>query len=217
MKEMRKIKIILMNSSLELLPKEWENKKELKRIKKFFKYDILDSNYHYKLMKNWQIDEKEKRGRPDIVHFSLLTLLDSLLNHEKKLEIYLHTIDNLMFKVNPEVRLPRNYNRFLGIMEQLLKGNNNPFFEKLNISVEEFLLKNSKKIALLTKNGRLIRKNEREKLKEFDTFLIGAFPKGEIKLNQKIIKNSIEKISIYKKGLTAWTVCSIIANCLYFD
>jgi len=68
-----------------------------------------------------KLDSSEKRGRPDIVHFSLLEALGSPLNKERLLQVYVHTINDNVITVNPEVRLPRNYNRFVGLMEQLFE------------------------------------------------------------------------------------------------
>lgn len=70
--------IILAKSALELIPEEIKNKIRKSRV---YKYDILDSNYHYKAME--KLKDKEMRGRPDIIHISLLNILDSPINHEK--------------------------------------------------------------------------------------------------------------------------------------
>ena len=72
------------------------------------------------------LDCPEKRGRPDIVHFTLLEALGSPLNLEGLLKIYVHTYSGYVIDVRPEVRLPRDCNRFSGLMEQLFqegKGN----------------------------------------------------------------------------------------------
>ena len=57
-----------------------------------------------KKLNNWR-----KRGRPDIVHLCLLEALESPLNKNKILSVYVHTYDNKIIYINPEVRLPRNY------------------------------------------------------------------------------------------------------------
>ena len=62
-----------------------------------------------------------KRGRPDIVHLSLLNALETPLSREGLLEVYVHTVQNQILEFNPRVRLPRNYMRFKGLMEQLFK------------------------------------------------------------------------------------------------
>ncbi|WP_456418633.1 16S rRNA (pseudouridine(914)-N(1))-methyltransferase Nep1 [Methanocaldococcus infernus] len=201
--------IVLANSALELIPKEMKKKKS-----KIYKYDILDSNYYYREMRN--LKDRERRGRPDIIHITLLTILDSPINHEGLLNIYVHTYDNKVLKINPETRLPRNYFRFLGVMEKVLKYNDNPLIKMEEKRLEDLLNEiNAKRIALLTKNGELVKKTEM--LKKYDTFLIGGFPKGEIIINEEEVDGKIEKISIYKKGLMAWTVAGIVCYSLFFS
>lgn len=207
--------LILAYSSLQLVPDEIKGVIERSKIKKFFKYEILDSNYHYKFMKKLKNKPNfEKMGRPDIVHLALLNALDSLANHKGVLNVYVHTLDDLVIKVDSKVRLPRNYFRFLGVMEQVLKGVNNPFFEVKKMSLEELLNEiKAEKVALLTKEGEKVDKN---KLKNFDTFLIGAFPKGKIVVDKRKVMASIKEVRVFDEGLMAWTVTSLIANCLLF-
>ena len=58
--------------------------------------------------------------RPDITHQCLLMLLDSPLNKAGKLQVYIHTAKNVLIEINPQTRIPRVYNRFAGLMVQLL-------------------------------------------------------------------------------------------------
>ena len=45
-----------------------------------------------------------KRGRPDIAHFALLEALSTPLYLEGLLDVYIHTIDNKVIKVGPDLR-----------------------------------------------------------------------------------------------------------------
>jgi len=58
--------------------------------------------------------------RPDITHQCLLTLLDSPLNKTGHLQVYIHTTKNVLIEVSPQIRIPRTYKRFAGLMVQLL-------------------------------------------------------------------------------------------------
>ena len=69
-------------------------------------------------MKN--LKNHEKRGRPDITHICLLNGLGSPLNKSGNLKIYVHTIHNRIFDINSEIRIARNYNRFKGLIGNLL-------------------------------------------------------------------------------------------------
>jgi rRNA small subunit pseudouridine methyltransferase Nep1 len=81
-------------------------------------YELLNSDDHYKFLLNNK--KKPDEYRPDVVHQCLLTLIDSPVNKSGNLEIYLRTKKNILIQVNPKVRLPRTYQRFAGLMIQLL-------------------------------------------------------------------------------------------------
>ncbi|ETO22518.1 ribosome biogenesis protein NEP1, partial [Reticulomyxa filosa] len=49
-----------------------------------------------------------------------MTLLDSPLNKAGLLKVMIHTQNNVLIDVNPKLRIPRTYNRFAGLMVQLL-------------------------------------------------------------------------------------------------
>lgn len=58
--------------------------------------------------------------RPDITHQSLLMLMDSPLNRAGLLQVYVHTQRNVLIEINPQTRIPRTFDRFCGLMVQLL-------------------------------------------------------------------------------------------------
>jgi len=80
---------------------------------------LLDVSYHYAAMRG--LRQFEKRGRPDIVHFSVLEALGSPLNKERQLETWIHTVQDNVIEIDPKTRVPRNYDRFVGLMEQLFR------------------------------------------------------------------------------------------------
>ncbi|MFQ6065574.1 MAG: 16S rRNA methyltransferase, partial [Candidatus Bathyarchaeia archaeon] len=115
--------LILAESALETIPKAlWTHpaiRRYSERRVKHPQFLLLDRSYHHAAMK--RLEQNEKRGRPDIVHFALLEALGSPLNKERLLQTYVHTINDQVITVNPETRLPRNYERFVGLMEQLFE------------------------------------------------------------------------------------------------
>lgn len=46
--------------------------------------------------------------------------MDSPLSKSGKLQVYIHTENNVLIEVSPHVRIPRTYKRFAGLMVQLL-------------------------------------------------------------------------------------------------
>ncbi|KAK9846377.1 hypothetical protein WJX81_002629 [Elliptochloris bilobata] len=60
--------------------------------------------------------------RPDIAHQALLAILDSPLAKSGRLKaLYVHTTRNVLVQINPQVRLPRTFKRFCGLLVQLLQ------------------------------------------------------------------------------------------------
>jgi rRNA small subunit pseudouridine methyltransferase Nep1 len=113
--------LVLAEAALETVPKDlWSHpavKRHSKRQRKPPEQLLLDRSLHHSAMR--RLEDNLKRGRPDITHFALLEALGSPLNKEGLLQTYVHTNKDYAITVNPTARLPRNYNRFIGLMEQL--------------------------------------------------------------------------------------------------
>jgi hypothetical protein len=78
---------------------------------------LLDRSLHHRAMLD--LPEGEKRGRPDILHFCLLEALGSPLNKAGKLKAMAQNLNGDFIDFAPELRLPRDCNRFDSLMEQL--------------------------------------------------------------------------------------------------
>jgi rRNA small subunit pseudouridine methyltransferase Nep1 len=206
------INLILAESALELVPKEMQGEPLIKMLaRKRGKAPggmLLDSNLHYRAMK--RLPDAERRGRPDLVHFSLLLALDSVLNRRRMLRVFVHTRNDEVIHVNPSVRLPRSYERFCGIAEQL--------FEKRRIASEgEILLEiksstlaqllagiNPDGVALMHEKGAAKKPIEFAKsLAEHENpcVIVGGFPHGDFA--QRI---EAELVSFYPEQLCVWTI-----------
>jgi len=81
---------------------------------------LLDRSLHHAAM--LKLDEGHKRGRPDLVHAALLSLTGSPLYLDGLVKIYVHTRSDVVLDIREETRLPKNYSRFRGLMEQALSG-----------------------------------------------------------------------------------------------
>ncbi len=162
-----------------------------------------------------RLPQAYKRGRPDIVHFSLLEALSSPLNREGELQTYVHTINDYTTTVNPKARLPRNYSRFVGLMEQLFETRTVPPKEipllKLEPKTFPQLIRELKPtyITALTRKGSLKTLEEavsRLSGEERPAVIIGAFPRGHF--SEEIINIANETVCIDPETLEAWTVTS---------
>jgi len=217
---MGKLIVILAESALELIPNTIIGHPSIinyaRRKGKRVDEILLDRGYHHFAMKH--LPEAEKRGRPDIVHLTLLNILNSPLNKRGFLESYIHTREDKVITINSEIRLPRNYDRFLGLIEQLYKFKKVPPTSKSLLTLDESTLADLVKELDISKVVGLSTKGSVKPLKELGdeisklssvAVLIGGFPKGHFnKENRGLID---ELVKIYKESLDAWVIaCRLI-------
>ncbi|MCS7118485.1 MAG: 16S rRNA methyltransferase [Archaeoglobaceae archaeon] len=198
---------IFLEASLEIVPEEISNHPAvvadaLRRKKKVNEILLEDSKHHFAIR---GLKFKEKRGRPEIVHQCLLLLLDSPL---RTFEIYVHTIGDLLIKVAREARLPRNYARFIGLIEDLFKkwrieANGITLLEIVELNLSEIL--KDKKVILLSESGE---KFEKEMLKDEIAICIGAFPHGDFFESTLKKLGNFKAVSIGKRSYTSLYVTS---------
>ena len=85
------LSLILAESSLELVPKELQNHPSVishsKKLGKNPSEILLDNSWHYAAMKG--IKDEIKRGRPDLVHISLLEACSIPLYFKEKISVYI--------------------------------------------------------------------------------------------------------------------------------
>ena len=208
---------ILAESALEAIPKKlWKHpviKRYSEKHGKPPKFLLLDRSYHHTVMK--LLKGNEKRGRPDIAHFALLEALASPLNKEQLLQVYVHTLNDYVITVNPQVRLPKNYNRFIGLMEQLFEFGKIPptgsplltlTHETLSHLLQRikptFVLAFTRKGSFHTLEETVAKISDEEK----PVVLIGGFPHGHF--STKTLKLVDAAISIDVEMLEGWTVTS---------
>jgi len=111
--------MVFAECGLELIPKQIRSHPAVKKnlSSRIYSSQLLDNTLHFSAMKN--LKNFQKRGRPDITHVCLLNALGSPLNRNGNLILYIHTINNKIFKFTPEIRIARNYNRFKGLIAKL--------------------------------------------------------------------------------------------------
>ena len=213
--------LVLVEAALETIPREIVDHLQVRRrAEKTGKPPrrlILDRSYHYGAMA--KLKDKEKRGRPDIVHFCLLETLGSPLNLEGLLQVYVHTYSGYVVKVSPETKLPRNYNRFIGLMEQLFEErrvppSGRPLLTLKRQSLTDLLktLKPSLTIAL-TRRGKpepVLKLAWRLTEAERPAVLVGGFPHGTF--SPKTLRLADEAVAIDPDPLDSWIAVSRIIS-----
>jgi len=209
--------LIMAESALETIPKGlWSHPaigRHSKRRGKPPGLILLDRSYHHSAMK--KLRESEKRGRPDIVHFALLEALGSPLNKEKLLQIYVHTKNDYVITVNSEARLPRNYDRFVGLLEQLfelgrvpsvghtlLKLEHKTLPQLLEETKSDYVMAFSRKGSPKTLEEAISRLSEKQR----PAVIIGGFPHGHF--SETTIRLADEIVCIDPEMLETWTLTS---------
>ena len=211
--------LIIAESALETIPESLWNHPAIRKLSRTRHWQpgsiLLDRSYHHTAMN--KLENNEKRGRPDIVHFALLEALGSPLNKEKLLTTYVHTIQDVTIQVNCETRLPRNYGRFVSLIEQLFEIRRVPPNENkkplLTMKRQTFsqLIKEVKpsRLLALTRTGRpRILQAAISDLAKTDKacVVVGGFPKGHF--TQIVTELADEVVCIDWEMLETWTVVS---------
>jgi rRNA small subunit pseudouridine methyltransferase Nep1 len=211
--------LIIAESALETIPESIWNHPAIRKLSKTHRRPpsliLLDRSYHHAAMK--KLENSEKRGRPDIAHFALLEALGSPLNKEKQLATYVHTVRDATIQINNEARLPRNYSRFVNLIEQLFETGRVPPNENekpllvLKQQTLTQLVKEVKpsRLLALTRAGRpRTLEDTISDLAKTDKacILIGGFPKGHF--SKAVTELADETVCIDSDMLETWTVVS---------
>jgi rRNA small subunit pseudouridine methyltransferase Nep1 len=215
--------VILLDSALELVPSEISSFKEIQKMasRKGKKPNeiLLDQTHHGRAMT--KLGDSDRRGRPDIVFHSLVTLLETPLCKEGLLRVYLHLQDERVVEINPEVRLPRNYDRFVGLVEQLLiekrvPVEGDPLMEVTRLTLADLLSKltenrSDSTTILAIEGGKRTSVQDLRDLLPDDASVpvvvgIGAFPHGDFSEDIKQLFDI--HLELDREVMMAWHVCA---------
>jgi rRNA small subunit pseudouridine methyltransferase Nep1 len=179
---------------------------------------LLDSNYHHAAM--GKLPEGRRRGRPDITHLFLLTALESIVNKQGQLTVIIHTRNNDVIQVDPKTRIMRNYERFLGLLEQLFEQQAVPEQSHPLLTLQQgvslrqviehaeanavIVFSKQEKSMPLPQYFREMKKQKKRHL----LCVVGGFPSGSFQTDLTAL--TTECLSLYPDMLPAWTVASEI-------
>jgi len=209
------LNIILSESSLELIPKEMHNHPAVtsysKKFKKLASHTLLDNSWHFSAMKG--LENEIKRGRPDIIHLTLLSLCTSPAFYENKIKVFVHTVNDEIISINNNTHLPKSYHRFQGLIEKLFLTKKIESEDEILIEIEPSTLSQLiskiqpiQIIGLTTKGKKTTFEKLIKQIEENSCILIGGFQKGHFsKETEKIIQQSF---SIHDSSLEAHLVAS---------
>jgi len=207
--------LIIAESALELIPIELQRHNSViayaRRFNKKTSEVLLDVSWHFAAMKG--IKNEIKRGRPDLVHFSLLEACSIPLYFENKLNVFVHTIDDKVISVGQNVRLPKSYHRFIGLVEKLyatgrIEENNNTLLEIKELNFGNLIKKINPKqtIALSSKGIKSSYQKVAEEMDDNTCLVVGGFSKGQFSDKNKDYFNKI--VLVDKNPLEAHIIIS---------
>ncbi len=213
------ISLIIAEAALETVPKVIVKHpsvvKHAARNAKSVNEILLDRSYHHAAM--LKLNDAGKRGRPDLVHFALLEATSTPLYQNGLLEIYVHTIADKVIFLHGNVRLPKSYFRFEGLMEELFKEGRIKSSDKLLMEIKDLsfadLVSITKptKIIGLSRTG--VKSNAEKVMMDVDdgnAIVVGGFPRSHF--SSKVSRNIDGLYSISEYALEAHVV---IARILY--
>ena len=229
------ISLVIAESALETIPKEIIRhpsvKNHAERLGKKPLELLLDRSYHHSAMIRYKLNAGWKRARPDIVHFALMEALFTPLFFNEMLNVYVHTNNDKVILIAKNVKIPKSYFRFEGLMMKLFRekviiksdnehdinDKNKKLLELYNNTTFEDLIKNivrPDKLIGLSSMGiestveNVVSKNINNN--NHLAFVIGGFPRGHFSDDTSKLFNC--SYSIAKVGLEAHVV---IARLLY--
>jgi rRNA small subunit pseudouridine methyltransferase Nep1 len=194
---------------------------------------LLDRSYHHSAMVRANLNSGWKRGRPDIVHFALMEALSTPLFFSGRLNVYLHTINDKLIFIGENLRIPKSYFRFEGLMIDLFEKkvikshkaacnddddddnillrlhDDMTFEEVIKKVVKPAKLIGLSKVGIQSTAQAIVAKNISEENTDC-AFIVGGFAKGHFSNNTIASFNRLYSISHY--SLEAHVV---IARLLY--
>jgi rRNA small subunit pseudouridine methyltransferase Nep1 len=167
-----KLNIIIAESALELIPDELGSLPAVVNDSKRRSVEpariLLDRSIHHAAMR--RLKDRFKRGRPDLVHITLLSITSTPLYLNGFVKVYIHTYDDMVLEIKETTRPPKNYFRFRSLIEKLL-------FEKVNNDLIKVY------IASLSELLEMIRPD----------LIIGLSMQGEYENLENLVKKIITK------------------------
>ena len=188
------ISLVLAESALELVPLELQDHPSVlshaQKLGKDPSEILLDNSWHFAAMKG--INNEIKRGRPDLVHFSILEATTIPLYLQNKIKIYIHTIDDKVIYIGENVHIPKSYHRFEGLIEKLflektIQTDTSILLEIKEKSFSELIneIKPSKIIGFSTKGKLSSFEKLSSEISDNTCIVIGGFQKGHFSESTK--------------------------------
>lgn len=210
--------LVLAESALELVPRElWRHPAILADARRRGKRPgemLLDRARHHPAM--YGLAKAERRGRPDIVHQVLLAFQYSFHTRRGMGRAYVHTRDGYVIAVDPRARVPKNYNNFVSLVEQLyalgrVPPRSEPLMELHRKELGDLLSELGGRWVVFHESG------SRKPLYEIGSeilksvVVVGGFPHGDFE-NKWVLERAAARYGLGEESLDAvQVVCRAVA------
>ena len=213
--------MVIADTALETIPAEIFQHPSLKKIRNSGKKPteiLLDRTFHHFAILSSGLKDEYKRARPDILHIILLNILATPLFKKNQLKVFVHTINNQVIKIGDNLRIPKSYARYEGLMldlftnKKIVSKDGCLLLELIdNLSFSGLLQKSIRPDVIVGLSTNGIFKNFEYVSNELFQFnnpciVIGGFPKGHF--SQDIESCLEKKYSISNLSLEAHIVIS---------
>jgi len=206
----RRVIVVLDGAPLEVVKVGGKSAKDAR-------HHLLNSDDHAGVLRRHGRPAADMR--PDIAHQCLLTLLDSPLNKAGLLSVFVRTARGVLIEVNPQIRIPRTYPRFAGLMVQLLAklsiravGSSEKLLNVIRNPVTDHLPVGARRVAMSADGPRVRLADWAAEHRQTRgdgpvVFFVGAIAHGA-----DDFEGAEERLSVSEYALSASTVCSRICH-----
>ena len=206
------LSFVLAEAALELVPKEIHRlpavTSDARRRGKDASAILLDRSFHHSAMA--RLKDSEKRGRPDLVHGTLLSVTGTPLYLSGRVKVYVHTYAGFVVDIALKTRIPKNYLRFRGLMEEAFAGEGGALVKVRGSGIRELVKSTAPDMVIgLSVRGRNIELEElagRLVAADSPCVVVGGFPRGHF--SHEALSAIGELVRIHEMPLEAHVVTS---------
>jgi len=207
------LNIVIADAEVETIPEkmidDYAVRKYAKERRKPVSEVLLDSNFMHAAIERHFPGMSNRMGRPDIIYHCLQVCQESILNKKGELRVYVHTKHDYVIKIDRLTRLPKSYNRFVGLLEDLFRkervGPPDRLLMEMTRSDAVSLLESldTPKILLSPRGVQSSIRNLYPPDKRDVTVIIGGFSEGDF---ISPLYERYSSVSIFQEELTIWSV-----------
>lgn len=114
--------LVIAEAAIELVPREIERHPSVRN--DALRRDLHPSRilldrsvHHYAMLK---LEDAAKRGRPDLVHLTLLSITSTPLYQKGMVRVFIHTQRDVVLALEGKTRPPKSYSRFRDLVQKVL-------------------------------------------------------------------------------------------------